>query len=56
VPVSKDCFIAGITHAWDSVTSAWLTTWTLQDTVKYGNFMTLDNPTTGQLDANALAF
>jgi hypothetical protein len=55
-PVSKDCFIAGITHAWDSVTSAWLTTWTLQDTVKYGNFMTLDNPTTGQLDANALAF
>jgi hypothetical protein len=55
-PVSKDCFIAGITHQWDSVTSAWLTTWTLQDTVKYGSFLTLDNATLGQLDANALAF
>ena len=55
-PVSKDCFIAGITHAWDSGTSAWLTTWTLQDATKYGSFLTLDNPTLGQLDANALAF
>jgi hypothetical protein len=55
-PVSKDCFVAGITHQWDSVTSAWLTTWTLQDAGKYGSFLTLDNPTTGQLDANALTF
>ncbi|HSZ38461.1 MAG TPA: hypothetical protein VK817_00740 [Trebonia sp.] len=55
-PVSKDCFIAGITHTWDSVTSAWLTTFSLQDCVKYGSFLTLDNPTTGQLDANALTF
>jgi hypothetical protein len=55
-PVSKDCFVAGITHQWDSVTSAWLTTFSLQDASKYGSFLTLDNPTTGQLDANALAF
>lgn len=55
-PVSKDCFIAGITHAWDSVASSWLTTFSLQDASKYGSFLTLDNPTLGQLDANALAF
>jgi hypothetical protein len=55
-PVTKDCFIAGITHSWDSVTCAWLTTWTLQDASKYGSFLTLDNPTLGALDANALAF
>jgi hypothetical protein len=55
-PVSKDCFIAGITHAWDSAAQAWLTTWTLQDATKYGSFLTLDNPTLGALDANALAF
>jgi hypothetical protein len=55
-PISKDCFIAGITHAWDSVASAWLTTWTLQDASKYGSFLTLDNPTLGKLDANALTF
>ena len=55
-PVVKDCFIAGITHAWDSVTSAWLTTWTLQDASKYGSFLTLDNPTLGKLGSNALVF
>lgn len=55
-PVTKDCFIAGITHAWDSVASTWLTTWTLQDASKYGSFLTLDNPTLGQLNANALTF
>jgi hypothetical protein len=53
---SKDCFIAGITHTWDSVTQAWLTTWTLQDAAKYGSFLTLDNSILGRLDANALAF
>jgi hypothetical protein len=55
-PVTKDCFIAGIVHTWDSVTSAWLTTWTLQDASKYGSFLTLDNITLGQLDHNALTF
>lgn len=55
-PVSKDCFIAGITHSWDSASRSWLTTWTLQDASKYGSFLTLDNPALGALDANALAF
>ena len=55
-PVAKDCFIAGITHAWDSVASTWLTTWTLQDASKYGSFLTLDNPALGQLGSNALVF
>lgn len=55
-PVSKDCFIAGIVHVWDSPSSAWLTTWTLQDAAQYGSFLTLDNPTLGKLDANALTF
>ena len=55
-PIVKDCFIAGITHAWDSVASSWLTTWTLQDASKYGSFLTLDNVTLGQLDSNALSF
>jgi hypothetical protein len=53
---SKDCFIAGITHTWDSASSAWLTTWALQDATKYGSFLVLDNTTLGQLDANALAY
>jgi hypothetical protein len=55
-PAVKDCFIAGITHAWDSPSQAWLTTWTLQDASKYGSFLTLDNPTLGRLDFNALTF
>jgi len=54
--IAKDCFIAGITHTWDSPSSAWLTTWTLQDASKYGSFLTLDNPTLGRLDDNALTF
>jgi hypothetical protein len=55
-PIVKDCFIAGITHVWDSIASTWLTTWTLQDASKYGAFLTLDNPVLGRLDANALAY
>lgn len=55
-PVTKDCFIAGIAHSWNSVTSEWLTTWALQDAGKYGSFLTLDNPVLGALDGNALAF
>jgi hypothetical protein len=54
--VVKDCFIAGITHTWDSPSSAWLTTFSLQDASKYGSFLTLDNPTLGRLDRNALTF
>lgn len=55
-PVVKDCFIAGITHAWDSTAQSWLTTWMLQDATKYGSFLTLDNPVLGQLDNNSLVF
>jgi hypothetical protein len=55
-PVTKDCFIAGITHAWDSASRAWLTTWTLQDASKYGSFLTLDSAILGALDSNALSF
>lgn len=54
--IAKDCFIAGITHTWDSGASAWSTTWTLMDASKYGSFFTLDNPTLGRLNANALTF
>jgi hypothetical protein len=54
--IVKDCFIAGITHTWDSPSSGWLTTWTLQDASKYGSFMTLDNITLGRLDHNALVY
>jgi hypothetical protein len=55
-PVSKDCFIAGITHVWDTGASSWLTTWTLADATKLGSFLTLDNPTLGRLNFNALTF
>jgi len=55
-PVVKDCFIRGIAHTWDWSAGTWQTTWTLQSASKYGSFMTLDNPSLGRLDANALAF
>ncbi len=59
-PISKDCFIAGITHAFDpraqGESPMWLTTFSLQDASKYGSFLTLDNATLGQLDSNALTF
>jgi hypothetical protein len=56
VPIHKDCFIVGIQHDWNSADSTWLTTWTLQDATKYGNFLTLGNSTLGKLDNNALTF
>lgn len=54
--VSKDCFIVGIQHDWNSADSTWVTTYTLQDATKYGSFFTLDNSTTGKLNSNALTF
>lgn len=54
--VSKDGFIAAITHVWDTASSNWNTTWSLMDASKYGSFLTLDNPVSGQLDHNALVF
>jgi hypothetical protein len=53
---SRDCFITGITHAWDSGTAMWQTTWTLQDATRYGSWLTLDQPVLGQLDSNMLAW
>ena len=53
---SRDCFITGITHQWDSVSSAWLTTWALQDASKYGSFLVLDDPVLGKLDSNAVSY
>jgi len=55
-PVTKDCFIRGITHVWSVSPASWMTTWTLQDATKYGSFLTLDNATLGKLDSNALAY
>lgn len=54
--VTRDCFIRGIAHAFDVSAGTWATTWTLQDASKYGAFLTLDNATLGQLDANAVAY
>ncbi len=55
-PVTRDCFITGITHVFDAALSTWLTTWTFADASKYGSFLTLDNATLGQLGFNALSF
>lgn len=55
-PVSRDCFVSGITHTADLGASTWMTKWTLQDASKYGSFLTLDNATLGQLGSNALAY
>lgn len=55
-PISKDAFIAGITHDWISADQQWVTKWTLQSAVKFGSFLTLDNATIGQLDNDALSF
>lgn len=55
-PVVKDCFIRGISHAWDWSAGTWATTWTLQDASKYGSFFTLDSSVLGRLDSNALTF
>jgi len=53
---AKDCFISGISHAWDSVSQAWQTTWTLQDATRYSSYLVLDAPVLGQLDLNMLAW
>jgi hypothetical protein len=55
-PITKDCFIVGIQHDWNSADNTWLTTWTLQDASKYGSFFTLNNATLGKLNFNALTF
>lgn len=55
--ITKDCFITGITHVWDSVASSWLTTWTLMDASKYGGgYLTLNDAALGKLNSNSLSF
>jgi hypothetical protein len=54
--ITKDGFIAGIDHTWDTASSQWMTTFTLQDATKYASFLTLNNAVTGQLDHNALIY
>ncbi|MBB2914850.1 hypothetical protein FHS43_006162 [Streptosporangium becharense] len=53
-PVVRDCFIRGIVH--EIKQARWRTTWTLQSATKVSSFVTLDHPSLGQLDANALAY
>ena len=55
-PISKDCFITGPTHTWDSVNSAWLTTWTLTDATRYSGYLILDDATLGKLGTAMVAF
>jgi voltage-gated potassium channel Kch len=53
-PIVRDVFVRGIEHRWSA--QDWSTTWTFQAASKFGSFLTLDNPTLGVLDANALAY
>jgi len=52
--VSRDVFIAGVSHEVPGP-NEWRTTWALQSASKW-SFITLDNPTLGVLDANAIAY
>lgn len=53
-PIERDVFIRGVAH--ELAQGSWKTKWTLQAATKYGSFLTLDNPTLGVLDSNALAY
>jgi hypothetical protein len=53
-PIQLDAFIRGIEHQVEQ--ADWTTTWVLQSAAKVGSFLTLDHPTAGRLDNNALAF
>jgi hypothetical protein len=57
--VTKNEFVTGISHGFDSRTSVWSTVWSLTDASKYGGgggtgFLTLDDPVSGRLNFNAL--
>lgn len=51
--ITRDCFIRGVSHQGSA--DDWRTQWVLQSATRY-QFFTLDNPTFGVLDANALAY
>ncbi|MFG3439941.1 hypothetical protein ACGF0J_22060 [Nonomuraea sp. NPDC047897] len=53
-PITRDCFIRGISHTTTGAT--WITTWTLQSATKYGSFLVLNNSILGRLNENALGF
>jgi hypothetical protein len=55
-PVTKNCFITGITHTFDASTLVWQTQWTLASADKYGSFFVLDDPVMGRLDFSALGW
>ena len=52
--VTRDVFIVGVAHEVPGP-NEWRTTWALQSATKW-SFLTLDNPTTGLLNAGALAY
>jgi hypothetical protein len=52
--ITRDEFIRGVAH--DFADQVWTTIWTLQSADKYGSFLTLDDPTLGVLNNNALAY
>lgn len=54
--VTRQCFISGIDHSFDTRSFIWSTTFTFQDASKYGSFFTLDNAVLGKLNQNALIF
>lgn len=55
-PVSKDCFITGITHQFDSRGETWRTSWSLSSADKYGSFFTIGDPTLGRIGFNAIGW
>lgn len=53
--ISRDVFIRGITHRITDGGLDWTTVFTLQSATKF-SFLTLDHPTLGTLDSNALGY
>jgi hypothetical protein len=53
-PVTRDCFIRGVTHRFGPGPNRWSTTWSLQSASKY-TFFTIGNATTGKLKAYGIA-
>ena len=53
--IERDVFIVGINHDVDFRAGTWMTSWQLQSATRFA-FLTLDHPTLGKLDQNALAF
>lgn len=52
--LERDVLIRGIAHAW--TTASWSTSWALQDTSRFDQFLTLDSAEFGLLDTARLAY